>query len=79
MRAAPGVGLFLTGSSIGTMVAAQVVGLKQKELQEAVMEYITGFQKKVVDRPEMVAIREWSDAGSKMGAFFPRLQIGTSI
>ena len=79
LRAAPGVGLFLTGSSIGTMVASQVVGLKQKELQEAVMEYITGFQKKVVDRPEMVAIREWSDAGSKMGAFFPRLQIGTSV
>ena len=78
-RAAPGVGLFLTGSSIGTMVAAQVVGLKQKELQEAVMEYITGFQKKVVDRPEMKAIREWSDAGSKMGAFFPRLQIAASV
>ena len=78
-RGAPGVGLFLTGSTIGTMVAAQVVGLKQKELQEGVIEYITGFQKKVVDRPEMDSIREWSIAGSNMGAFFPRLLIATTV
>ena len=53
--------------------------IKTKELEEGVIEYITGFQKKVVDRPEMDSIREWSIAGSNMGAFFPRLLIATTF
>jgi len=78
-RGSPGVGLFLTASSVGTMAGATALNLKQKELQEGVVEYLTGFQQKVVNRPEMSTIKEWSEAGARMGGFFPRLQLATTV
>jgi len=78
-KGSPGFGLFLTASSVGTMVGAAALNLKHKDLQEGVIEYLTGFQQKVVNRPEMSTIKEWSEAGTRMGAFFPRLQLMTEM
>ena len=48
LESCPAVGLFLTGASIGTAVAAQALHLKEDEMTEGLTEYITGFQEKVI-------------------------------
>ena len=76
---APGFGLFLTAASLGTAVASQLIQITEANLEKGLQTYLSGFQQKVVDTPEMASIKEWSEAGKEMGLTFRLLQIGTSV
>ena len=75
----PGLGLFLTATSLGTAVASQLLEVTEADLKEGLQTYLSGFQQKVVDTPEMASIKEWSEAGAEMGLNIPLLMLGTSI